>query len=173
IHKGFKWLLSIRQDDGGWAAPLRTIGAKYLDVVSSPPIKPDPSKPFSHLITGIVLRAFAAHPDYRKSKEAISAANLLKIRFFKPDKYVDRRDKNYWTRFSFPFWFTDLLSALDSLSLMQFSNQDKEIKKALEWFINNQKENGSWELKLLKDKDKSLNHWICLAICRIFRRFYT
>jgi len=26
IEKGFNWLLSVRQDDGGWAAPLRTIG---------------------------------------------------------------------------------------------------------------------------------------------------
>jgi len=30
IDKGFSWLLSIRQSDGGWAIPLRTVNAKVV-----------------------------------------------------------------------------------------------------------------------------------------------
>lgn len=33
IEKGFKGLLSVRQDDGGWANPLRTQYAKWLEVI--------------------------------------------------------------------------------------------------------------------------------------------
>jgi len=62
IARGFQWLLYIRQRDGGWAIPLRTAGAK-LDsfATKDDPIQPDRSKPFSHLVTGVVVRAFAAH----------------------------------------------------------------------------------------------------------------
>ena len=34
IDKGFSWLLSIRQSDGGWAIPLRTVNAKYADALT-------------------------------------------------------------------------------------------------------------------------------------------
>jgi len=67
-EKGFQWLLSIRQQDGGWAIPLQTVGKKFdLETMQSELIQPDKTKPFSHLVTGIVLRAFTAHPEYRKS----------------------------------------------------------------------------------------------------------
>ena len=41
-----------------------------------PPVQPDLSKPFSHNWTGMVLRAFAAHPIYRYCEEAQLAADL-------------------------------------------------------------------------------------------------
>jgi len=151
IEKVFEWLLSIRQNDGGWAIPLRTQNKK-LDVISmyQETIKPDKSKPFSYMVTGVVLRAFAAHPEYRKSKEANHAGKLLLSRFFKKDNYPDRSGADYWLRFTFPFWFTDLISALDSLSLLGFSKQKPQIGKAIQWFIDNQQKNGLWELKILK-----------------------
>ena len=77
IDKGFSWLLSIRQSDGGWAIPLRTVNAKYADIMNADSIKSDLAKPFSHLVTGVVLRAFAAHRKYRRSNEAIKAGEFL------------------------------------------------------------------------------------------------
>lgn len=66
IARGLGWLLSVRQDDGGWAIPLRTVGvpfAEFLDTVRHPePLPPDRAGPSSHLVTGMVSRAFAAHP---------------------------------------------------------------------------------------------------------------
>ncbi len=83
ILKGFNWLLSIRQNDGGWALPFRTMGMTLADAYQNcEVIQPDRSKPFSHLVTGMVLRAFAAHPQYQKSAEAKKAGALLNSHFF-------------------------------------------------------------------------------------------
>jgi Squalene-hopene cyclase C-terminal domain/Prenyltransferase and squalene oxidase repeat len=173
IKKGFDWLLSIRQDDGGWAIPIRTQNKNYKEALRLPePLQTDGSKPFSHLITGMVIRAFAAHPTYRKSKEAHKAGELLASRFFKPDKYTDRKDKKYWEKVSYPFWFTDIISSLDSLSLMRFTKSDPNIQEGLDFLRSRQTDSGLFNLKLLRGKDKDLKYWICLAICRIFKRFY-
>jgi hypothetical protein len=176
IERGFRWLLSIRQNDGGWAIPLRTVGGKFgglggwTKVLDSPTINPDLSKPFSHMVTGMVLRAFAAHSKYRRSSEAMDAGNLLASRFFKTDAYPDRQSISFWTGFSYPFWFTDLLSALDSLSLMGFGRNNAQIGRALDWFVARQRKQGDWKLHLLRGRDKDLPLWIGLAICRVFKR---
>ena len=174
IEKGFTWLLDTRQHDGGWAAPVRTHGVKFEEVWDKPePLQPVREKPFSHLMTGTVLRAFAAHPKHRKDNEAQAAGELLASRFFKSDKYSDRRTPNYWTGFSFPFWFTDLLSALDSLSLIGFTSDNPQIQQALRWFIDKQKESGEWNLKMLRGGNWALQKlWLTLGICRVFKRFY-
>ena len=174
IQKVFEWLLSMRQTDGGWAIPLRTRNYN-LDVIAghSGTIEPDMSRPFSHMVTGVVLRAFAAHPAYRRSKEAELAGQLLVSNLFKADNYTDRAAPSFWLGFSFPFWFTDLISALDSLALLGFSKSEPQIEKATQWFIDNQQKTGMWNLKILKGKNKDiLRLWLALAICRIFKRFY-
>ena len=174
IKKAFDWLISIRQNDGGWAIPFRTknYGIKVLSTHAET-IQPDGSKPFSHLITGVVLRAFSAHTVYRKSKEAKQAGELLLMSLFKKDNYPDRAGTDYWLRFSFPFWFTDLISALDSLSLLKFSKKEPQTDKALKWLTGHQQGNGLWELKILKGRNKDvIQLWLALAICRILKRFY-
>jgi hypothetical protein len=172
IEKGFQWLLSIRQNDGGWAIPLRTVGAKLnIIAMNSAPIMPDKNKPFSHLATGVVLRAFAAHNKYHKCKEAKKAGELLISKLFKQDNYPDRGTADYWLRCSFPFWFTDLISALDSLSLLGFSVREPQIQNAVNWFVKNQQPDGLWNLKIVRGKDKETNKWLALAIGRILKRF--
>jgi hypothetical protein len=175
IEKLFRWLLATPQNDGGWALPFRTrdygIG---VTTDCSKTIQPDVSKPFSYMVTGVVLRAFAAHPEYRKSKEAYEAGNLLLSRLFKRDNYSDRAGTEYWLRFSFPFDYTHLISALDSLSLLGFPAKELLIQKALEWFIKNQQKDGLWRLKIVRGTNRDiLNRWLALAVCRIFKRFYS
>lgn len=174
IKKGFRWLLSIRQNDGGWAIPLRTKGKNFTRTVLSDAeaIQPNRDKPFSHLITGIVLRAFAAHPIYRTKKEAQYAGALLASRLFKKDTYPDRGTVQYWERISFPFWFTDALSALDSLSLLGFTHKQKPIADALDWFVRRQHDDGGFNLKVIRGKDPDTRLWICFAVCRVFKRCY-
>jgi hypothetical protein len=172
ILKGFDWLLSIKQDDGGWAIPLRTAGKK-LDALNGPElIQPVKSKPFSHLATGMVLRAFAAHPKYQKSKSAKNAGELVISRFFKSDKYSDRRGKDFWEKVSYPFWFTDIISSLDSLSFIGFSKDNSQIAEALEWLKSRQTKEGLFDIKIVRGGDKDLPYWICLAVCRLFKRYY-
>ena len=174
IKRGFRWLVSIRQSDGGWAIPISTIRAKWdAQTLGGDTIQPDLSKPFSHMVTGVVLRAFAAHKEYSKSKEATAAGKLLASRLFKKDTYPGRQTPDFWTRFSYPFWFTDLLSGLDSLSLIGSTSDDPQIERALEWFMAQQQENGTWQLSLLRGgTDKDLALWVSLAICRVFKRLY-
>jgi len=173
IEKGFNWLLSVRQDDGGWAVPIRTNNAKWSEVMDSEEVlQPKKEKPFSHMITGVVLRAFAAHPKFRDLEEVKIAGELLASRFFKPDKYPDRKAVDYWFRVSFPFWFTDIVSSLDTFSNIGFTTSHPQIQLALNTLRERRLENGLWDLKLLKTKDKDLPLWIALAICRIFKNFY-
>jgi Squalene-hopene cyclase C-terminal domain len=173
IEKGFQWLISIRQKDGGWAIPLRTVNMKYVDALMHPELlQGDTTKPFSHLITGIVLRAFASHPNYRNAPEARHAGKLLISRFFKRDKYNDRREKKYWEAVSFPFWFTDIVTSLDSLYFLGFKREEPEIQSALNWLAGRQIADGTFKLKLLREHDKDLKYWITLVICRIFKRYY-
>ena len=176
IERGFRWLLSMRQDDGGWAIPLRTAATisrkRWVEVLQSKTVRPDFSKPSSHLVTGVVLRAFAAHGDYRKSREARVAGEFISKRFFRADTYVDRKAPEFWEKVSFPFWFTDVVSALDSLSLLGLTKEDPGVQRALAWLVERQVYDGTFKMKLLRDRDKNLNYWVCLAICRIFRRFY-
>ncbi len=174
VEKAFKWLEAIRQNDGGWAIPLRTRNKKP-DVIAmeSATIEPDRSKPFSHLATGVVLRAYAAHEHYRTTPEAQAAGKLLLNNLFKKDNYTDRGTMEYWLRFTYPFWFTDLISAMDSLSLLGFKKDEPQIEKAVEWFLTQQQDNGLWKLKTLKNKSLFQTElWLSLAICRIVKRLY-
>ena len=118
------------------------------------------------------MRAFAAHTKYKQSEEAAKAGELLATRFFRRDAYPDRQSVEFWLKFSYPFWQTDLLSSLDSLSLVGFNAENPQIKKAISWFVTKQQQNGAWKLKLISGKDKDLDLWITLAICRVFKKFH-
>ena len=174
IEKSLDWLLSMRQEDGGWAAPIRTKKIKYLDAVNDVnAIQPDRTKPFSHLITGMVLRAFAAHPKYRKDERINKAASLLASNILKRDNYPDRQEIDYWIKFSFPFWFTDFLSALDSIYFIGINKDNEQVSEALNWLAQKQENDGTWNVKLLRTRDKDLKFWIGYVITRTFKRFYS
>lgn len=181
VHQCFEWLLAMRQDDSGWTIPMLThtfdretqhrITSTYAE-----PVEPDRSKPFSHNWTGMVLRAFAAHDEYRRSKAARKAADLLKSRFFQPDCYTSYQAASYWVRFQYPFWWNNLVAALDSISFID-SSQDEQIDEALDWIRDHQQEDGLWKVTYVKgkktenSKTQETQLWVTLAICRVFKRF--
>jgi hypothetical protein len=175
IANALAWLLAMRQSDGGWAIPVRTVGVpfpEFVDVKRHPqPVAPDRSKPSSHLVTGMVLRAFAAHPAWLDTIEVRKAAELLATRLYKRDTYTDRGDVRYWERVSFPFWFTDIVSSLDTLSLLGFGPEIPTISAARARLRELQRADGTFALKLLRAKDKDLPWWICLAVCRTLKRW--
>ena len=185
IDKGFQWLLMIRQDDLGWTVPLITRkfdrATQYrLTSEYAEPVEPDRSRPFSHNWTGMVLRAFAAHEKYRKSEAARVAAQLLKSKFFQPDCYSSYQAARYWVRFEYPFWWNNLVAALDSLSLIGLSKDDEQIGQALTWLVDHQEESGLWKASYAKAQEtekeaakaQEMKPWVSLAICRVFRRLY-
>ncbi len=171
---GLDWLLTMRQDDGGWIVPVQAIPPKERTTRFwvEEPVKPDRSLPHSHMATGMVLRALAAHPDYRHRPEVQDAGRCLKSRFFEADRYNDRKGANYWLKFQYPFWWTNLVSALDILSLQGFSTDDTDIVRGLEWFIDHQQSDGLWPTGYDKGRRSITNRmWVGLAVCRIFHRF--
>lgn len=174
ILKGLGWLLSMRQNDGGWTIPIRTVKGKIASWMDySLPLQPDRSKRFSSMVTGVVIRAFAYHPEYKKRIEIQDAAELVLSKLFKRDTYPDRNSAKCWTRFSFPFWFTDLISVLDPVSRLGFKPDHPKVSEGLGWFVDQQKKDGTWDLKLLKGDKLEQPHWMTLNICRLFKRYYS
>ncbi|MCJ7715530.1 MAG: hypothetical protein MUO54_03295 [Anaerolineales bacterium] len=181
IKKGFDWLLYMRQDDHGWTIPLVTHKfdreTQYrLTSEYEKPVEPDRTKPFSHNWTGMVLRAFAAHKEYRKTEAALTGSNLILSRIFQKDCYSSYQAASYWIRFEYPFWWNNLVAALDSISLIGVTKEEEKINQALIWFVNHQESNGLWRVSYNKDQDKDtakireMKLWVTLAICRIFKR---
>lgn len=176
VVRGMNWLVSVRQNEGGWAIPLRTRkGGNTLGIIrnlNAKVIEPDRTKPFSHLVTGIVLRAFAAHPRFRKGAVAKRAGALLASRFFKPDVYADHRPAEHWMKFQYPFFWTDLISSLDSLSKIGFTDKNKHVALALRWLREHQQKSGLWKSRFgVTRKDSLMNHWVSFVALRSIKQF--
>lgn len=189
IEKGLRWLLDMRQDDGGWViGSPGLVGLKLspagISALTSDPAREtarafDRSRPFSAAGTGMVLRAFAAHPAYRHGPEAMGAARLLKSIMLKKDNWASYGHPDNWVRFQFPFWWTSLVSALDTLTIMGFAADDGDVWRALEWLAGHQQPDGLWRASYSK-RHKSpgdrpgaaIRLWVSLAICRVLKRCY-
>jgi hypothetical protein len=172
---GLDWLMAMRQEDGGWIVPIQAVPSKKrtAEFWSAAPIPPDRSRPHAHLATGMVLRAFAAHPDYRRRTEVLTAGVRLKSRFFQADKYSDRKALSYWLKFQFPFWWSNLLTALDSLSRLGFERENTDVHRGLDWFVSHQEEEGLWPTGYGSGRRAEANRrWVGLAICRMLKQFY-
>ena len=168
VENTMRWLVSMRQDDGGWAIPARTLGLSLnVMLTARETFEPDRGRPSSHLVTGIVLRALAAHPRCRHSAGTRRAAELLKSRLFCRDVYPDRAAPSNWLVFSYPFWWTDLLSALDSLAQIGFRRDDPDIARGVAWFTGNQEPSGLWNTGRNRPKGPHSDLWVGLAICRM------
>ena len=171
VLKALDWLLSMRQNDGGWIIPLQIFNIKeFYKVYDHAPILPERERPFSHMASGMVIRAFAAHPRYRKLREAVKAGELLKRRLFKEDVYTSRQATDYWYKLQFPFWWTSLLTVMDSLARMEFP-MDDEIRSALDWFIQHQEADGTWRSSYGGLKGMNPNLWVTLAVCRVLKHY--
>jgi hypothetical protein len=174
-EKGLQWLDSMRQADGGWIVPVQLVPArqKTSQLWHGLPVLPERSRPHAHLATGMVLRAFAVHPHYQHNPAVTIAGERLKERFFQPDKYNDRKAPSYWLKYQFPFWWPNLLTALDTLSRLGFTRQDKDIARGLAWFVENQSGDGLWETGYGSGRNaERMRRWVGLAICRVLGRFF-
>lgn len=186
VRRGLDWLLATRQADGGWVIAAQTVPAKEKTAAfwQGPPFTADPQASSSHLATGMALRAFAVHPAYQDIAQesaghlapgadyVLGAAAWLKGRFFRADAYNDRRGTAYWTKFKYPFWWSDLSTGLDSLARLGYSRSDEDVRRGLAWFIENQEADGLWRTGYGTQirQDAALRRWIGLAICRVFKR---
>lgn len=130
VANGFKFLLQWRQADGGWA--WRGVRCD------------SPARPSSHLITGMALRAFAASPTRRVSREARRAAELLATRFLQPDRYPDRKAPSYWEQLSEPRFYVDMLDALDTVTAVGLGKENSGVRTAEAYVRGRQSLDGLW-----------------------------
>ena len=178
IERAFGWLLSMRQDDGGWTVPLGTHRFSRGEILSltgapSAPVEPDRTRPSSHNWTDMVLRAFAAHPARRADPAAASAAAILKTQFFEPDAYGSYGEPRYWVRFV--FWWPNLLTALESLVELGFGAADPDMWRAAVWFLDHQRADGSWRTAYPPNPvdaraDEREAPWVSLRVARTLAR---
>jgi hypothetical protein len=130
VEKGLQFLLERRQDDGGWAwRGVRTDSA---------------ARPSSHLVTGMVLRAFASAVSRRGSREARRAAELLATRFLQPDRYPDRKAPGYWEVLTEPRFYTDVLDALDTVTAIGLGKENSGVRTAEAYLRSRQSPDGLW-----------------------------
>jgi len=168
IEKSLNWLLSMRQDDGGWAIPLRTRNRELEALKEKKTVEPDKTRPFSHLVTGIVLRPFSLLASYRMKVKY--AGLLLANRVFTRDRYSDRIGAEYWTKFTFPYHWTDILSTVDTLTLLGIDDHPK-IKEIINWFEDYRQENGIYEVNVMAGaKYKDIKYWITLQYSYVLKR---
>jgi hypothetical protein len=169
VKESLNWLLKMRQNDGGWAIPLRTRNEKLGALKKRETIEPDRTKPFSHLITGIVLRPFSlVNEDRKKVKDA---GIMLADRVFTRDKYSDRQEIEYWTKFTYPYHWTDILSTIDTLTLLGIKNHSK-INEIEQWFERHRQENGTYQVDVMAGaKYKDVKYWITLQYLKVLKRF--
>lgn len=173
VNRGLEWLLRMRQDDGGWAIPIRTSRPlrTFAAAMRLPAaLAPDRARRSSHLVTGIVLRALTAHPRDRRRVETRRAAALLAARFFTADRYPDRKAASYWTKLTFPFRWTDLVSALDAIALTGRGVADPHGRGA-RLARTTPSRDGLWRSAYPNTRDRLVHHWVTFAVARVFRRF--
>jgi hypothetical protein len=130
VERGLQFLLEHRQDDGGWAwRGVRTDSA---------------ARPSSHLVTGMVLRAFASSAARRASREARRAAELLATRFLQPDRYPDRKAPGFWEVLTEPRFYTDVLDALDTVTAIGLGKENSGVRTAEAYLRSRQSPDGLW-----------------------------
>ena len=184
VERIIQWLLTMRQSDGGWmiGSPgcMGTYSKEERNALTTQFVGTrhdfDREQPSGHAGTGMVIRAFATHPLHCKSDEVKKAGELLADALFKRNTHSSYQHPDNWLRFQYPFWWTDLISTLDSLSLIGFSPDHPRIAKALKWFVDNQLPTGLWKHSYSKihkyienTKTRELQLWISLSILRIFK----
>lgn len=186
VERVFEWLLTMRQNDGGWiiGSPgcLGSYSAEERYALTTQFVGTrrdfDRNKPSGHAGTGMVIRAFATHPHHRTSVHARRAAELLADSLFERNTNASYRHPDNWLRFKYPFWWTDLVSALDSLSRIGISRHHPKIERALIWLVDNQLPTGLWRHSYSKihnyrenDATRVAQLWISLAILRVCKAF--
>lgn len=103
---------------------------------------------------------------------------LLKSQFLKRDNSSSYQAVDHWVNFKYPFFWTDLISALDSISLIGIEKEDPDVGVALAWFHRQQQASGLWKntySRIHKNVQNRVTYeaqlWISLAICRILKRY--
>lgn len=183
VHKGYQWILQYQLEDGGWISPIFLKAREKPDLealMRQHSYQMDQVKTLdsqigsSHVITAPILRALVTHSQYRNHPSTQKAVHFLLSRVNQPDPYPFHSEKSHWTDFSYPFLWADLLSLMDSCSLISIDPHLHVIQDVLHYFRESQNQDGSWNLFIENpDAIPFYDAWGTLLVTRIFKRFFT
>ena len=183
IKRAIEWLTSHRQGDGGWVYPPLAAGISWAEQVyisghHAEAIPFNAAKPSSHNITGMTLRGLVCHPMYASIPEARRTGEFLASRLFQKDSYSSYEAGDYWVRFLYPWWWNNLIMALESLQRIGFTSNHPKVHEGLKWFAEHQSPDGLWENSYKKGAKKYETEsaaenrlWVSLAICRVLKSY--
>jgi len=170
VKRALKWLVEIQNDDGGWLCPYWRAHIK------------DKHSCFMGTITP--LHAFSELPRECRTTEMKDATErgaefLLMHRLFKADHHQFRVINKAWLKFSFPWFFYDILRGLSVVTKLGYVS-DERIDDALEILLQKQNADGKWILEKtpasrmhtnLEQKGKP-SKWITLRALTVIRRVH-
>ncbi len=107
-------------------------------------------------------------PAYRSKVK--DAGMLLAGRVFTRDKYLDRQGIEYWTKFTYPYHWTDILSTIATLTLLGIYDHPK-INEIMHWFEKHKQDNGIYKVSVMTGaKYKDVKYWITLQYLTVLKR---
>jgi hypothetical protein len=128
----------------------------------------------------MALRAFAASPSRKTSREAKRAAELLATRFLQPDRYPDRKAATYWEQLAEPRFYTDVLDALDGVTAVGLGKENSGVRTAEAYLRGRQNPDGLWypgaparpgaPREAPPPKDRELARWLTVRVLIVLRR---
>jgi len=170
VRKAFKWLVKIQNRDGGWLCPYWKAHIK------------DTHSCFMGTITP--LDAFSELPAENKTPEITAAIArgvefLLMHRLFKADHHKFKVIKKAWLKFSFPWFFYDVLRGLSVVTKLGYI-RDKRIDNALEILLQKQNSDGKWILESTPSRRMHTNletkgepsKWVTLHALKVMKAVY-
>jgi hypothetical protein len=128
----------------------------------------------------MALRAFAASPSRKSSREAKRAAELLATRFLQPDRYPDRKAAAYWEQLAEPRFYTDVLDALDGVTAVGLGKENSGVRTAEAYLRGRQNPDGLWypggparpgtPREAPPAKDREAARWLTVRVLVVLRR---
>jgi len=128
----------------------------------------------------MALRAFAASPSRRSSREARRAAELLATRFLQPDRYPDRKAAAFWERLEEPRFYVDVLDALDTVTAVGLGKENSGVRTAEAYVRGRQSPDGLWypgpptpgnaPPADISAKDRETARWLTVRALTVLRR---
>jgi hypothetical protein len=107
---------------------------------------------------------------YPYRSKVTNAGMLLADRIFTRDKYPDRVGVEYWTKFTFPYHWTDILSTIDTLTLLGINNHPR-INEIMYWFEKHKQDSGTYDVSVMAGaKYKDVKYWITLQYLTVLKR---
>jgi len=98
---------------------------------------------------------------------------LLADRVFTRDKYPDRQGVEYWTKFTYPYHWTDILSTIDTLTHLEIYDHPK-FNQIIRWFEQHKQDNGIYNVSVMAGaKYKDIKYWINLQYLNVLKRART